>query len=50
VVDRARAATLVGGALILREVARRLDAPLQVAGGGLREGAAARLFARQDAA
>ncbi len=48
--DAPRAATLAGGAIILLELTRRLDAPLQLAGGGLREGAAARLFATRRAA
>lgn len=50
VVDASRASTLAGGTIILREVTRRLDAPLQLAGGGLREGAVARLLAQRDAA
>jgi exopolyphosphatase/guanosine-5'-triphosphate,3'-diphosphate pyrophosphatase len=49
-VDRARAATLTGGALILLEVQRRLNVPLGVARGGLREGAAALLLDRVEAA
>jgi exopolyphosphatase/guanosine-5'-triphosphate,3'-diphosphate pyrophosphatase len=49
-VDAARAATLAGGAIILREATRRLGVPLQLAGGGLREGAVTRLLARRDAA
>jgi exopolyphosphatase / guanosine-5'-triphosphate,3'-diphosphate pyrophosphatase len=35
-----RIETLLGGTLVLSEVARRLDAKLEVGGGGLREGAA----------
>ena len=46
-VDATRAATLAGGATILREVTRLLGQPLQLAGGGLREGAVARLLARR---
>lgn len=49
-VDRARAATLTGGALILLEVQRRLSVPLGVARAGLREGAAALLLDRMEAA
>ena len=49
-VDVPRAATLAGGAIILRELARRLGAPLQLAAGGLREGAVARLLAAREAA
>ena len=43
-VDKARAETLLAGALILSEVQRRLAVPLRVARGGLREGAALRLL------
>ena len=49
-IDASRAATLAGGAIILLEVTRRLGASLQLAGGGLREGAAARLLAPREAA
>jgi exopolyphosphatase/guanosine-5'-triphosphate,3'-diphosphate pyrophosphatase len=42
--DAPRAATLAGGALILLDLTRRLGMPLQLAGGGLRDGAAARLL------
>jgi exopolyphosphatase / guanosine-5'-triphosphate,3'-diphosphate pyrophosphatase len=49
-VDRARAATLTGGALILVEVQLRLGVPLGIARGGLREGAAALLLDRMEAA
>jgi exopolyphosphatase/pppGpp-phosphohydrolase len=49
-VDEPRAATLAAGAIILRELTRRLGVPLQLAGGGLRDGAAARLFAASEAA
>jgi exopolyphosphatase/guanosine-5'-triphosphate,3'-diphosphate pyrophosphatase len=48
--DASRAATLAGGTIILLEVTRRLGVPLQLAGGGLREGAAARLLAPREAA
>ena len=44
-----RAETLLGGALVLTEVARRLRCDLAVGRGGLREGAALAL-ARADAA
>ena len=44
-----RAQTLFGGTLVLAEIARRLDTDLEVARGGLREGAAIAL-ARQEAA
>ena len=44
-----RAETLLGGTLVLAEVARILDAPLEVGRGGLREGAALSL-ARASAA
>jgi exopolyphosphatase/pppGpp-phosphohydrolase len=40
-----RAATVVGGAIVLAEVARLLDRPLEVSRGGLREGAALALAA-----
>jgi exopolyphosphatase/guanosine-5'-triphosphate,3'-diphosphate pyrophosphatase len=49
-VDEPRAATLAGGAIILRELTRRLGVPLQLAGGGLRDGAVARLFRAREAA
>jgi exopolyphosphatase/guanosine-5'-triphosphate,3'-diphosphate pyrophosphatase len=49
-VDEPRAATLAAGAIILRELTRRLGAPLQLAGGGLRDGAAARLLRSREAA
>lgn len=39
-VDRQRARTLTAGALILAEIQRRLNVPLEVGKGGLREGAA----------
>jgi exopolyphosphatase/guanosine-5'-triphosphate,3'-diphosphate pyrophosphatase len=48
--EPSRAATLAGGAIILLEVTRRLGSPLQLAGGGLREGAASRLLASTRAA
>jgi exopolyphosphatase/guanosine-5'-triphosphate,3'-diphosphate pyrophosphatase len=44
-----RAETLLGGTLVLTEVARRLDRDLEVSRGGLREGAALAL-ARAEAA
>jgi exopolyphosphatase / guanosine-5'-triphosphate,3'-diphosphate pyrophosphatase len=44
-----RAHTLLGGTLVLAEIARRLDRELEVGRGGLREGAALAL-ARQEAA
>jgi exopolyphosphatase/guanosine-5'-triphosphate,3'-diphosphate pyrophosphatase len=49
-VDEPRAETLAGGAIILRELTRLLDAPFQLGAGGLREGAAARLLAAREAA
>ena len=45
-----RAESAVGGALLLAETARLLDRPLEVAGGGLREGAALALAAAEVAA
>jgi exopolyphosphatase/guanosine-5'-triphosphate,3'-diphosphate pyrophosphatase len=45
-----RARTLLGGALILAEVQRRLLVPLVVGRGGVREGAALSLAAQQSAA
>ena len=39
-IDPLRARTLLAGALILAEAQRRLGVPLEVARGGLREGAA----------
>lgn len=42
-IDEQRAATIVGGAILLAAVARRLDRELVVASGGLREGAALEL-------
>jgi exopolyphosphatase/pppGpp-phosphohydrolase len=45
-----RARTLPGGALILAEVQRRLAVELEVARGGLREGALRSLLARTAAA
>jgi exopolyphosphatase / guanosine-5'-triphosphate,3'-diphosphate pyrophosphatase len=47
--DAARAETVLAGALILSEVSRRLDAPLELGRGGLREGIALTL-ARRSAA
>jgi exopolyphosphatase/pppGpp-phosphohydrolase len=49
-VDEPRAATLAAGAIILCELTRRLGAPLQLASGGLRDGAAARLLSAREAA
>ena len=48
--DRSRAGTLLAGAIILAEAQRRLCVPLEVARGGLREGAAAALLAEPAAA
>jgi exopolyphosphatase/guanosine-5'-triphosphate,3'-diphosphate pyrophosphatase len=48
--DPPRAATLAGGAVILRELSRLLGAPFQLGAGGLREGAAARLLRAREAA
>ena len=45
-----RARTLLGGSLILAEVQRRLGVPLEVARGGLREGAVVTLLAEAAAA
>jgi exopolyphosphatase/pppGpp-phosphohydrolase len=45
-----RARTVVAGALILAEAQRRLGLPLEVARGGLREGAALALLAERAAA
>jgi exopolyphosphatase/guanosine-5'-triphosphate,3'-diphosphate pyrophosphatase len=47
-ITRERAETLLGGTLVLAEVARRLDAKLEVGRGGVREGAAL-AFARAQA-
>jgi exopolyphosphatase/guanosine-5'-triphosphate,3'-diphosphate pyrophosphatase len=47
--DEARAETLLAGALILAEIARLLEAPLQVVRGGLREGIALTLAGRATA-
>jgi exopolyphosphatase / guanosine-5'-triphosphate,3'-diphosphate pyrophosphatase len=47
---RARARTLAGGALILSEIQRRLGIELEVARGGLREGALRSLLAQTEAA
>jgi exopolyphosphatase/guanosine-5'-triphosphate,3'-diphosphate pyrophosphatase len=46
-IDPERARTLLGGALILSEVRRRLAIPLVVGRGGVREGAALELAAQQ---
>ena len=48
--DPIRARTLLAGALILAETQRRLGLPLEVARGGLREGAAHELLAQRAAA
>jgi exopolyphosphatase/guanosine-5'-triphosphate,3'-diphosphate pyrophosphatase len=48
--DPVRARTLLAGVLILAEAQRRLDVPLEIARGGLREGAALALLAEQEAA
>lgn len=45
-----RARTILGGALLLAEAARTLDRPLELAGGGLREGAALALASEGAAA
>jgi exopolyphosphatase/guanosine-5'-triphosphate,3'-diphosphate pyrophosphatase len=45
-----RTETLLGGTLVLSEVARRLDSKLEVGRGGLREGAALALVRAQSAA
>ena len=45
-----RIETLLGGTLVLSEVARRLDSKLEVGRGGLREGAALALVRAQSAA
>lgn len=42
--DRQRARTLTAGALILAEIQRRLNVPLRISRGGLREGAALMLL------
>lgn len=42
--DRQRARTITGGALILAEIQRRLRVPLEIGRGGLREGAALMLL------
>ena len=49
-VTRDRAETLLGGTLVLAEVARRLDAKLEVGRGGVREGAALASAREQSAA
>lgn len=48
--DPQRARTLLAGALILAETQRHLGVPLEVARGGLREGAALQLLAERAAA
>jgi exopolyphosphatase / guanosine-5'-triphosphate,3'-diphosphate pyrophosphatase len=42
--DRQRSRTITAGALILAEIQRRLNVPLQIGRGGLREGAALQLL------
>jgi exopolyphosphatase/guanosine-5'-triphosphate,3'-diphosphate pyrophosphatase len=42
--DRQRARTITAGALILGEIQRRLNVPLEIGRGGLREGAALQLL------
>ena len=49
-IDRCRVRTLTAGVLILAEVQQRLAVPLEVAGGGLREGCALSLLAEATAA
>ena len=49
-ITRERAETLLGGTLVLAEVARRLDAKLEVRRGGVREGAALALVRAESAA
>ena len=49
-VERARARTLTGGALLFSEVQKRLGVPMTVARGGLREGAVLALFHEAAAA
>jgi exopolyphosphatase/guanosine-5'-triphosphate,3'-diphosphate pyrophosphatase len=45
-----RAATLLGGAMLFTEAQRRLGLPLELAGGGVREGSALALFRASAAA
>jgi exopolyphosphatase/guanosine-5'-triphosphate,3'-diphosphate pyrophosphatase len=49
-ITRERAETLLGGTLVLAEVARRLDAKLEAGCGGVREGAALAFARAQSAA
>jgi exopolyphosphatase / guanosine-5'-triphosphate,3'-diphosphate pyrophosphatase len=49
-INPSRAGTVVGGAIVLSELARLLGRPLEVARGGLREGAALALAAAAEAA
>jgi exopolyphosphatase / guanosine-5'-triphosphate,3'-diphosphate pyrophosphatase len=49
-IDRERAWTLIGGAVVLAELQGRLNVPLRVARGGMREGVAAAAFAELAAA
>ncbi len=49
-VTQGRIATLLGGTLVLSEVARRLDSKLEIGRGGLREGAALALARTESAA
>jgi exopolyphosphatase / guanosine-5'-triphosphate,3'-diphosphate pyrophosphatase len=48
-VDRNRAQTLLAGAILLSEAQRRLGVPLEVARGGIREGAAITLISEAEA-
>jgi exopolyphosphatase/guanosine-5'-triphosphate,3'-diphosphate pyrophosphatase len=48
-VTRGRARTLLGGTLVLAEIARRLEGELEVGRGGLREGAALSLARHSEA-
>ncbi|MFL5946627.1 MAG: hypothetical protein ACJ74C_14480 [Gaiellaceae bacterium] len=49
-VDRDRARTVTAGALILAEIQRRLNVPLEIGRGGIREGAASMLLDQTVAA
>ena len=48
--DEQRARVLPAGAIVLREVTRRLGRPLRLARGGLREAAVSRMLAESLAA
>jgi exopolyphosphatase/pppGpp-phosphohydrolase len=48
--DAQRSETLLGGTLVLAEVARRLDAKFELGSGGLREGVALALAREQSVA